>query len=64
MTTPENGDPPAEVGCQTITHPLVLPEKLNSTGNFEECISHFESIAALNIKSGKKKRRHSGSECD
>ena len=49
MTTPENSDPPAEVGCgQTITHPLVLPEKFNGTGNFGEWISHFESIVALN----------------
>ena len=48
MTTPENGDPPAEMGQQTITCPLVLPEKFDGTGNFEEWISHFESIAALN----------------
>ena len=48
MTMPENGNPPAEVGRQTITRPLVLPEKFDGTGNFEEWISHFESIAALN----------------
>ena len=47
MTTLENGDPPAEVGHQTITRPLVLPEKFDGTGNFKEWISHFESIAAL-----------------
>ena len=28
--------------------PLVLPEKFDGIGNFEEWISHFESIAALN----------------
>ena len=48
MTMPENGDPPVEVGCQTITRPLVLPEKFDGTGNFEQWITHFESIAALN----------------
>ena len=48
MTMPENGYPTIEVGCQTITRPLVLPEKFDGMGNFEEWISHFESIAALN----------------
>ena len=28
--------------------PLVLPEKFNGTGNFNEWISHFEGIAVLN----------------
>ena len=48
MTMPENSDSPVEVGCQSITHPLVLPEKFDGTGNFAEWINHFESIAALN----------------
>ena len=35
--------------CQaTATRPLVLPEKFNGTGNFNEWISHFKGIAAIN----------------
>ena len=45
---PENSDSPAEVGCQSITRPLVLQEKFDGTGNFAEWINHFVSIAALN----------------
>ena len=48
MTMPEIGHPPAEVGHQTIACSLVLPEKFDSMGNFEEWISHFESITVLN----------------
>ena len=32
----------------TATRPLVLLEKFNGTGNFNEWISHFEGIAAIN----------------
>ena len=33
---------------QPLTRPLVLPEKFDGIGNFEEWISHFESISAIN----------------
>ena len=44
----ENDNPlDGGVGCQATTHLLVLPEKFDGTGNFEEWMSHFESIAAI-----------------
>ena len=49
MATPTNN--PVEDGVNppvTATHPLVLPERFNGTGNFNEWISHFEGIAAIN----------------
>ena len=48
MATPS--DNPVQDGKRTATatRPLVLPEKFNGTGNFNEWISHFEAIAAIN----------------
>lgn len=48
MATPS--DNPVQDGerTTTATRPLVLPEKFNGTGNFNEWISHFEGIAAIN----------------
>lgn len=48
MATPS--DNPVQDGehTATATHPLVLPEKFNGTGNFNEWIGHFEGIAAIN----------------
>ena len=48
MATPS--DNPVQDGerTATATRPLVLPEKFNGTGNFDEWISHFEGIAAIN----------------
>ena len=43
-----SSQPDDKAGCQSTTRPLVLPEKFDATGNFEEWISHFESIAAIN----------------
>ena len=48
MTSPS--DNPVQEGERqaTATGPLVLPVKFNGTGNFNEWISHFEGIAAIN----------------
>ena len=48
MATPS--DNPVQDGerTATATRPLVLPEKFNGTGNFNEWISHFKAIAAIN----------------
>ena len=45
-----SNQPDDGAGRQSTTRPLamVLPEKFDGTGNFEEWISHFESIAAIN----------------
>ena len=49
MSTPDGGNQPDDgAGRQSTTRPLVLPENFDGTGNFEEWISHFESIAAIN----------------
>ena len=32
----------------SVSRPVVLPEKFNGTNNFNEWISHFEGIAAIN----------------
>ena len=49
MNNPDGGNQPDDgTGRQSTTRPLVLPEKFDGTGNFEEWISHFESIAAIN----------------
>ena len=53
MATPEgnNRDNPQDDAArsqQSTSSPLVLPEKFDGTGNYEEWISHFESIAAIN----------------
>ena len=42
-------NPPDDAGSrQSTSRPLVLPEKFDGTGNYEEWISHFKSIAAIN----------------
>ena len=46
MSNPETDN--GATGCQPPTRPLVLTEKFDGTGNFEEWISHFESISAIN----------------
>ena len=52
MATPggnNRDNPPNDAGSrQSTSRPLVLPEKFDGTGNYEEWISHFESIAAIN----------------
>ena len=50
MATPGEDPPPVAEGGSTVTatHPLVLPEKFNGTGNYNEWISHFEGIASIN----------------
>ena len=57
MSNPETDD--GVIGRQPPTCPLVLPEKFYGTGNFEEWISHFESISI-----GMRKKRTSESEFD
>ena len=50
MATPDEDPPPVAEGERTLTatRPLVLPEKFNGTGNYNEWISHFERIASIN----------------
>ena len=49
MNNSDGGNQPDDgAGRQSTTGPLVLPEKFDGTGNFEEWISHFESITAIN----------------
>ena len=43
-----SNQPDDGAGRQSTTCLLVLPKKFDGTGNFEEWISHFESIAAIN----------------
>ena len=58
MSNPETDD--GATGRQPPTRPLVLPEKFDGTGNFEEWISHFESISAINNWNEEEKYQHSG----
>ena len=46
MSNPETDD--GVTGRHPPIRPLVLPEKFDGTGNFEEWISHFESMSAIN----------------
>ena len=50
MATPDEDLPPVAEDERTVTatRPLVLPEKFNGTGNYNEWISHFEGIASIN----------------
>ena len=50
MATPGEDSPPVQEGEPTVmaTHPLVLPEKFNGTGNYNEWISYFKGIASIN----------------
>ena len=55
MATPENNLPDDARPRQSMSCPLVLPEKVDGTGNYEEWISHFESIVAINKWSDEEK---------
>ena len=50
MATPDEDPLPVAEGERSLmaTRPLVLPEKFNGTGNYNEWISHFEGIASIN----------------
>ena len=56
MSNPETQDD-GVTSRQPPMCPVVLPERFDGTGNFEEWISHFESILVINNWNGEEKSR-------